>query len=160
MALCKQNMLYIILICLLVCFQNCVCQCPNGWTHHSTSCYYFSDNMKNWDTASASCQAHHAELAIIETDEENTFIWSVMTKLGGLFWLDGTDEFSEGQWEWASTNAAFDYSNWYPGEPTNSGGREDCVLTGGGYKTFWNDAPCTDHFKYVCEKTLESPIVG
>lgn len=31
----------------------------------------------------ASCQAHHAELAVIETDEENTFIWSVMTKLGG-----------------------------------------------------------------------------
>ncbi|CAG2209280.1 unnamed protein product [Mytilus edulis] len=100
----------------------------------------------------ASCQAHHAELAVIETNEENTFIWSEMTKLGGFFWLDGTDKFSEGQWEWASTGEPLDYSNWFPGEPNNSNGQEDCLLTGGVYKTFWNDSPCSNQIKYICEK--------
>ncbi|CAC5419270.1 unnamed protein product [Mytilus coruscus] len=99
----------------------------------------------------ASCQAHHAELAIIETVDENTFIYSIMTKLGGYFWLDGTDEFSEGQWEWASTGDALDYSNWYPGEPNNDGG-EDCLMTGGNYRTLWNDGNCGSHHKYICEK--------
>ncbi|XP_076083529.1 CD209 antigen-like protein D [Mytilus galloprovincialis] len=153
-------MLRYILISLFACaFQNVVCQCKNGWIHHSTSCYYFSDNTKSWDTSSASCQAHHAELAVIETMEENTFIWSEMSKLGGSFWLDGTDEYSEGQWEWASTGDALDYSNWYPGEPNNDGG-EDCLMTGGGYKTLWNDGHCESHFKFICEKKLENTIVG
>ncbi|XP_052085772.1 perlucin-like protein [Mytilus californianus] len=153
-------MLYYILICLFACFQNIVCQCQNGWIHNSTSCYYFSDNTKSWDTSSASCQAHHSELAIIETMEENMFIYSITTKLGGFFWLDGTDEFSEGQWEWASTGDSLDYSNWFPGEPNNSNGQEDCLLTGGVYNTFWNDSPCSNQIKYICEKKMENPVVG
>ena len=48
------------------------------------------------------------------------------------FWLYGTDEFSEGGWEWASTGRPFSFTNWYPGEPT--GGSEDCLETGKDFK--------------------------
>lgn len=69
----------------------------------------------------------------------------------GYFWLDGTDEYSEGRWEWASTGNALDYTNWYPGEPNNGGG-EDCLMTGGTFGDFWNDSPCGTVYKFVCEK--------
>lgn len=65
--------------------------------------------------------------------------------------MDGTDEYSEGQWEWASTGYALDYSNWYPGEPNNDGD-EDCLVTGGNFKTLWNDDKCGSHNKFICEK--------
>ncbi|XP_063405664.1 perlucin-like protein [Mytilus trossulus] len=155
-------MWYYILICLFACsFYNVICQteCQNGWIHHGASCYYFSDNTKNWDTSSASCQAHHAELVTIETADENAFIYSITSKLGGSFWLDGTDEYSEGKWEWASTGYALDYSNWYPGEPNNDGD-EDCLMTGDSFKALWNDDNCGSHQKFICEKKLDNTIVG
>ena len=57
-----------------------------------------------------------------------TFI-NVSIRFKGLntFWLGGNDEAVEGRWEWTTGRCSFSsYRNWFPGEPNNGGGREDC----------------------------------
>ena len=46
------------------------------------------------------------------------------------------------------------YTNWYAGQPDNAGGFEDCMEIN--YKTpgKWNDSPCTEKRKYVCQPPL------
>ena len=41
--------------------------------------------------------------------------------------FDGTDEFTDGKWEWVSNAEPFDFTNWAPNEP-NGGTREDCLM--------------------------------
>jgi glutamine synthetase type III len=78
--------------------------------------------------------------------------FTVISYLTGGFWLDGTDEFSEGMWEWASTGQAMDYTHWFPGEPNDAGNDEDCLLIHDSYPNGeWNDGLCSTHFKYICE---------
>ena len=64
-------------------------------------------------------------------------------------WLGYTDADSEGTWLWVDgTSAAF--TNWYSGEPNDSGG-EDCAATNFGAYGYWNDYPCTYSLPFVCE---------
>lgn len=64
---------------------------------------------------------------------------SADTRTGGGFWDLG------GTWKWV-TGEPFDcetcYTDWYPGEPNNTGGRENFLELGGGLSCpegFWND---------------------
>jgi hypothetical protein len=43
------------------------------------------------------------------------------------FLFDGTDEFTDGKWEWVSNAEPFDFTNWAPNEP-NGGTREYCLM--------------------------------
>jgi hypothetical protein len=65
--------------------------------------------------------------------------------------LDGTDEFTDGRWEWASTAQPFDFTNWNPGEP-NGGTTEDCLMTAYSINGKWNDLPCTTAVRFICER--------
>ncbi|VDI45030.1 C-type lectin domain family 4 member E [Mytilus galloprovincialis] len=127
-------------------------ECQLGWIHYLNKCYYFSADTRNWGAASASCRAHTAELVVIQSESKNRFLAAEISKLKGNFWLDGTDEFAEGNWEWASIAQLFDYSNWHPGEPNNSQGGEDCLMTNDAYNGNWNDALCNQTYKYICER--------
>ena len=60
-----------------------------------------------------------------------------MDKEGTYVWSDGTP---------------WDYSNWNPGQPNNSG-NEDCFVTNfRGNGLLWNDNPCESLSTYVCKE--------
>lgn len=93
-----------------------------------------------WEDARKVCQDKGANLAIIKSREENTFIWSLVEKQDTvaaygawiglhrkadeeLYWVDDTP-FHQGQ-DWL----------WREGQPDNHLKREDCVhMLGGGGK--------------------------
>lgn len=45
----------------------------------------------------------------------------------------------------------FEVSFWYPGEPNQSAGEEDCLAFYTRYHFAWNDEHCNKPMPYICE---------
>ena len=117
----------------------------------------------SWGDANAACLAAGLQLATVQSAAQNALLLTAAA--GNRVWIGGTDAASEGAWVWrgfANTweHAAFQYENWYPGEPndassaavpSNFGGGEDCLMVN--LDGMWNDDRCTTRKKYVCQQT-------
>jgi hypothetical protein len=66
------------------------------------------------------------------------------------WWTGYTDRDVEGTFTWANGSTAR-YTNFAVGEPNDYGGNEDCVPLGRFGDYTWNDATCSNGFRYVCE---------
>lgn len=96
-----------------------------------------------WTAANAAAQSSGWHLATIGTSAENDFIKSLLN--AGLaershFWIGLTDQVTEGTYEWVD-GTPFSFTNWWGGEPNNSGDEDYGAmdLRSGGWA--WNDAP-------------------
>ncbi|CAC5387505.1 unnamed protein product [Mytilus coruscus] len=89
----------------------------------------------------SSCLSHHADLVKVETVDEETFLKTNARAFGTHFWLGARDDITEGSWVWSEDDSDLDYTDWYPAEPNNSGGDEDCLELSGSHNWQWNDAP-------------------
>ncbi|XP_052717131.1 perlucin-like [Crassostrea angulata] len=151
---CQQLLIF---ICLTGTVQLC---CPDGWRKGKNSCYYIGTSLKTWVEASGICQAFHSELVVINDAEENSLLKEIITNIKGAFstnfWMDGSDQITEGLWVWASTMETIRYTNWEQGEPNNYIGiAEDCLeLYLSNFK--WNDIRCTHANHFICEKELST----
>uniref|UniRef100_A0A3P9JLA7 C-type lectin domain-containing protein n=1 Tax=Oryzias latipes TaxID=8090 RepID=A0A3P9JLA7_ORYLA len=118
-------------------------RCPSGWIRFGSSCYFFSVESKSWDEARKSCRARGADLVVINTKGEKTFLVAFRDE---PVWIGLTDKAQEGTWKWVD------------GSPLtlNDGGdklhgEEDCAEireTPG----FWNDLACGTSLRWICEK--------
>ncbi|XP_044181118.1 attractin-like protein 1 [Acropora millepora] len=122
--------------------------CPAGFVVHGESCYYVANtsSASTWNASRRFCQDLGADLAVIKSEDENQFLYNLLPKTGSkpsgwiglyrkadykFYWLDDRPE--EGN-----------YQNWSDGNPSNSGGTEDCVhLRGGNFDGKWNDLTCS-----------------
>ena len=80
------------------------------------------------------------------------FILTYILDPEGQFWTAGNDIKIENDWIWAGTNDHITgYSDWFPGEPNQIGGHEDClsIYPRQGYQ--WNDEQCDKSMNYICE---------
>jgi len=82
------------------------------------------------------------DLATITSGAEDAFVTSLLPispPSRSHYWLGGTDAAAEGTFVWV-TGEPFTYTNWWPGEPNNSG-NEDFIAYDfrGGWA--WNDVP-------------------
>ena len=95
------------------------------------------------NTARKEAEKNGGYLATITSQFEQDLIGGIV---GGYydrgFWIGLTDEFSEGVWRW-NTGEAFQYSNWYQGEPNNAGAGESFVQMVGG--PGWSPAVTATH---------------
>jgi hypothetical protein len=121
-----------------------------------------------WNDARAAATAAGGYLATITSANENSFVyglvgsndafWSVGVGGGGQGylgpWLGGNQEQGApepaGGWKWVS-GETWSYTNWNPGEASNSGPGES-RLQFFGRSGKWNDAP-NDTFTAYCETT-------
>jgi len=133
--------------------------CPNGMVVFNQNCYKFVDTAKTWNEAEAVCQSQiwkgKGHLASIHSEEENNFVSSLSTE---RFWLGGNDLQKDGVWTW-SDGSAITYNNWYPDNPSNTGGNEHCMEIYSPSEKKWNDNNCANKFKFVCKFT-EGKIVN
>ncbi|OBS81300.1 hypothetical protein A6R68_20519 [Neotoma lepida] len=124
--------------------------CPWDWTFLLGNCYFFSKSQRNWNNAVKACQEVEAQLVIIESDEEQTFLQQT-SKAKGPTWLGLSDLKKEATWLWvdgSSLSSRFQ-KYWNRGEPNNIG-EEDCVeFAGDG----WNDSKCELQKFWVCKKS-------
>ncbi|XP_018589220.1 asialoglycoprotein receptor 1 [Scleropages formosus] len=129
--------------------------CPLGWSFYSTSCYYFSNEGKSWDSARDSCSRMHASLATLKDDGEWTFVSKHTMPF--YFWIGLTDE-RTGDWEWVDgAPYIMDRRHWKPGQPDDwrhhgLGGGEDCAHLHNDGRL--NDDHCSRPYRFVCKASV------
>ncbi|XP_033724906.1 perlucin-like [Pecten maximus] len=102
----------------------------------------------------------HSELVTITDADENNFLKSELMRLhqndphknGMCYFTSGTDTHVEGEWEWATNEQRFTFTDWYPGEPNNNyqGRLENCLCLYGYHDFRWNDEPCELQNHFIC----------
>ncbi|XP_064183124.1 asialoglycoprotein receptor 2-like isoform X6 [Anguilla rostrata] len=138
-------------------------ECDSGWRKYMGQCYFFSTQKLNWMQSCDFCMSKGAKLVIIDLEQEQTFVSSIISE---SHWIGLSDLRTEGQWHWvddvplSQTKHQFWYTrpngkhepdNWTGGGDSNG---EDCAAIGDKSGAFdkWFDASCTEQKRFVCEK--------
>ncbi|KAF4084572.1 hypothetical protein AMELA_G00107760 [Ameiurus melas] len=124
-----------------------------GWVYFSPNLYFISTEKKMWTEGRQNCKKKGAELVTIKTKEEQEFL---VQQLGNdKAWIGLNDRNTEGTWKWVD-GTALTTTYWVPGEP-NDAGNEDCAeIWGNPDKHGWNDRPCNDKVRWICEKPSQT----
>jgi hypothetical protein len=125
------------------------CEASNDGSTYFAAC----QTVHNWTDARSACQgAGYSDLATILDAAENSYVLSLLSSIQTSPWIGFNDSVTEGSFGWTS-GYGVSYTNWYPGEPNDSGG-EDCTHiynASSTYPGYWNDAKCLETSGYVCE---------
>ena len=146
---------------------------PSGAVEFNGHCYYFYDNGLTWLEAKEACKAAGGYLATITAAEENAFIVNLIQSGSKYYyWIGGTDETQEGNWEWV-TGETWDYEGWSSGQPDNHSeinGNAENYLAIERIKKGWNDLQnlgdpsgnsTQENAGYICEWSsgvVEDPV--
>ncbi len=128
--------------------------------HIDDRCYYFSNKSSNWSEAQNDCRARGGDLAVPENSDMNEKIYQVMKSRNiKTAWIGVHSDERNNFITVSGVNVS--YTNWYPEEPNNGNGINDCVLllniapwfpTHGAFAGRWDDGGCRDsNPHYVCE---------
>ena len=118
---------------------------PMTWSVNGHEYEVIAAEGITWTAAQAATAALGGgwHLVTITTADENTFVTSLLPA-GQVershYWLGGTDAAVEGTWSWV-TGEAWIYTNWWGGEPNNTGNEDFLALDLRGVAYAWNDAP-------------------
>ncbi|XP_029621727.1 CD209 antigen-like protein E [Salmo trutta] len=127
-----------------------------SWQKFESSLYFLSTESKTWKESREDCLKRGADLVIINSDKEQTFLFNLKKGV----WIGLTDSVNEGTWKWVDcTPLTTRY--WSPNQPDNGGGlaiygEEDCVHIQQHQSPLeaWNDLSCDSKLKWICEKVL------
>ncbi|XP_016361894.1 CD209 antigen-like protein E [Sinocyclocheilus anshuiensis] len=111
---------------------------------------FMSTELKSWSDSRQYCRDRGADLVIINTEEKQRFISSLVSE-SACIGLSDTE--NEGIMKWVD-NSPLNQGFWFKGEPNNFGGDEDCIELNPEKHNLnnWNDRSCSDTRKGICEK--------
>ncbi|MCD7773994.1 MAG: leucine-rich repeat protein [Clostridiales bacterium] len=97
--------------------------------------YLVYDSYITWEEAKANCEALGGHLVTITSEEENTFVTSLISSYSSSldFWIGITDKDNEGNWSTWITGETVTYTNWGSGEPDSS--EQDYGIIANGSRT-------------------------
>jgi Lectin C-type domain len=90
---------------------------------------YYLLTPNTWSASEAEAEAMGGTLAIVRNAGEQKWIFSTFGNLGGAnrsLWIGLHRTQPGGKFAWVD-GTPLDYAHWYPGEPNNAGGNENCV---------------------------------
>ncbi|XP_071264260.1 receptor-type tyrosine-protein phosphatase H-like isoform X4 [Salvelinus alpinus] len=125
--------------------------CPEGWRKFGSSFYYLSTEKKTWEKSRQDCLERGADLVIINSEEEQTFINGFESVK--WVWIGLTDSVTEGTWKWVDGTPLTTPRYWWRGEP-DGGTDQNCVeiyYTSSG-QGVWRDLGCSFSQEWICEK--------
>ncbi|XP_039456320.1 C-type lectin domain family 17, member A-like isoform X2 [Oreochromis aureus] len=123
--------------------------CPVGWSSFSHSCYLLSESFGSWDAARKDCKDRGADLVVIDSAEEQTFLSTITTKDA---WIGLNDKEQEGTWKWVD-GTPLTLTYWAKTQPDN-GGKQDCAYVTKDERRSWGDGWCLIEYRqWICEKT-------
>ncbi|XP_029605304.1 C-type lectin domain family 4 member M-like isoform X1 [Salmo trutta] len=125
--------------------------CPEGWRRFGCGCYYLSTEKKSWEESRQDCLERGADLVIINSEEEQTFIKGLESLL--FAWIGLTDSVTEGTWKWVDGTPLTIQKYWWRGQP-NGGTYHNCAFIrhmSSGQGAWW-DFYCSSSERWICEK--------
>ncbi|XP_058628542.1 CD209 antigen-like protein E [Onychostoma macrolepis] len=110
---------------------------------------FVSNEEKSWSDSRQYCRDRGADLVIINTEEKQRHISSLVKE---RVWIGLSDGQQEGKMKWV--NSPLKRGFWLKGEPNDSGGNEDCIelMPSNPVLNNWNDHSCSVKKKAICEK--------
>uniref|UniRef100_A0A2K6SHJ5 C-type lectin domain family 4 member A n=1 Tax=Saimiri boliviensis boliviensis TaxID=39432 RepID=A0A2K6SHJ5_SAIBB len=125
--------------------------CPKNWKSFSSSCYFISTESATWQESENKCVRMAAHLLVINTQEEQKFIIRNLEQNSAYF-VGLSDPEGQRRWQWVDQTPYNESATfWHEGEPSHTS--ERCVLVN--FRYFrgwgWNDVPCYDRQRSVCE---------
>ena len=125
------------------------------------SIYRLMKKTMTFSEAQKSCKKWHSKsyLASVHSMAEHDALIGLLKNCKvSAAWLGGSDMTKEGTWRW-DDGSKFSWTKWFPGEPNNHGGGQDCLLLvqdlwktwGRSDQDMWDDGTCTKKFAYVCK---------
>merc|ERR1712025_1047349 len=128
--------------------------CGEGWAEFGTKCYRQMFELTNHLSAMNNCIRLGGTLASLDSQEEQSFLVSLLSPKGG--WLGAVDWLDEGEFSWLDGTIITDnldvYTNWREEQPNNFLQNQHCVwMRPDGT---WDDINCKREENYVCQKIL------
>jgi hypothetical protein len=129
--------------------EGSVCPCPV--IENAGHSYMFCDSTATWSDAQALCWSYDYHLLTIDDATEDAWV-NTQADLYSTdkWWFGYNDIASEGSWVWEDGSGS-SYTNWYSGEPNNSGDEDCAQLNRFHPSNGWNDEPCSSAYRYICE---------
>uniref|UniRef100_A0AAZ3NSM1 C-type lectin domain-containing protein n=1 Tax=Oncorhynchus tshawytscha TaxID=74940 RepID=A0AAZ3NSM1_ONCTS len=125
--------------------------CQEGWRYFDSSLYFLSTEKKTWEESRQDCKRRGADLVIINSREEQTFVFNLHLRA----WIGLTDSVTEGTWKWVDgTTLTTGY--WSAGQPDDRE-QEDCAeiyFSKDDPVTTWNDDKCGTNHNWICENVV------
>ncbi|NXE91669.1 KLRG1 protein, partial [Menura novaehollandiae] len=116
--------------------------CPEQWVTYRGSCYFFSNESKDWHSSRESCRAQGAHLLVISNTNEMDFFRILPTK---SHWI-GLKKNTDGDWVWEDGSKLLDKKVMF-----NSSVQNCSVL--------WDSAirasSCEFPAPWICEKSVQ-----
>ncbi|XP_026128108.1 C-type lectin domain family 4 member A-like [Carassius auratus] len=117
-------------------------------------CFFMSTEL-SWSDSRQYCRDRGADLVIINTEEKQRFISSLVSE---KVWIGLSDRENEGVMKWVD-NSTLKQGFWLKDEPNDYNGNEDCIelnynreKPGWSPLNDWNDLSCFEKKKGICEK--------
>ncbi|XP_051993545.1 CD209 antigen-like protein C [Xyrauchen texanus] len=111
--------------------------------------FFISSEEKSWYESRQFCRDRGGDLVIINTEEKQRYVSSLVN---GRAWIGLSDIENEGNMKWVD-NSPLKKGFWNTNEPNDDEGKEDCVevLSSNPFQKNWNDLPCSEKRKWICE---------
>jgi hypothetical protein len=143
----SSTMQLIVFSLVLLISSSALAICPDGWIDgESFGCYLLeTTNELSWDDAFNKCKDQDAQLAEVYNKEMNDFILSIIVD-----WtcMGGTDQYSEGEWRWATSGKEVVFEDWAGSEPDGGTAENNMFFR----PTGWYDAAAYSVGHYLCQK--------
>eukprot|EP00073_Rattus_norvegicus_P039472 XP_008767241.2 PREDICTED: CD209 antigen-like protein A [Rattus norvegicus] len=111
------------------------------------NCYFFSISKKNWMESVKACKYMGAQLVVIKSNEEQSFLQGISKKKGN-FWMGLSYNNKESKWQWVDGSPLQGRTYWSAGEPKMRGNKDCAIRTDYG----WNALPCSHESLWICMK--------
>ncbi|XP_059407360.1 CD209 antigen-like protein D [Carassius carassius] len=116
---------------------------------------FFMSTELSWSDSRQYCRDRGADLVIINTEEKQRFITSLVSE---RVWIGLSDTENEDVMKWVD-NSTLKQRFWFKGQPNNYDGNQDCIelnyereKPGWTPLNSWNDFSCSAKKKGICEK--------
>ncbi|KAK6194941.1 hypothetical protein SNE40_000470 [Patella caerulea] len=118
--------------------------------HTGQNCMKVYNVEQTWFDANNTCSQDGGQLVTMTPDDVDLKYAVLHEHLSAeeWFWIGANDIDTEGEWKW-NDGSTVQPLKWMPDNPDNSEGNEDCLET---TNIHWNDQPCNDLRKFICEK--------
>ena len=126
---------------------------------HAYAIFNYKDNeLKDYKDCEKFCEEMGGHLAVINSQEENDFIYDYIGRKGYTLVMFGySDEKGEGKWKWVNGSKS-KYTNWAEGQPNNGANNRSGISEN--YAEFskhpangqWNDTEFgSNTYNFICE---------